>query len=409
LFSLAVTFQWSLSVMKELSKEEVEYAVGCLKNVAAKHGLNQPMLAEMSGVNQSTISKIFSGAAGATRDVLSKICRALGLKLADVLLHGNTECNQSLCGYLATPLSGLGPDREPQIEKIVGTIKSVAHATDPSIDIYWPGDYTHPTRNPAFTSQQVYLLDRCRVSTNDFMILFCAPPSLGVGQENEIAAQAGLPAIRIVPAQISRMLSGSFLQAYDVPFSGSFESSIQIDETKLRSALETIRPICFSHRALYKDLKGNSFGERLQKLIHERAGNYLRFAEEIGISLPYLHVLMDEQFVVSNPSALLLKRMAHKLCTSVGYLLGEIDEADPIYVESKASWSTWIANSPVEARDACALWEDWVREHHLQQNQPSTASFRKMTRPMNESDWQKRHENKTKKKAGASASGDLFQ
>jgi transcriptional regulator with XRE-family HTH domain len=394
--------------MKELSKEQLEYAVGCIKNVASKHGLNQPMLAEMSGVNQSTISKIYSGAAGTTREVLSKICRPLGLKLTDVLLHENTECNQPLCGYLATPLSGLEPASEAQIEKLVRTIKTVAQATDPSIDLYWPGDYTHPTRNPVFTAPQVYLLDRCRVSTNDFMILFCAPPSFGVGQENEIATQAGLPAIRIIPAQISRMLSGSFLQALDVPFSGSFESSIQIDETKLRSALETIRPICFGHRALYKDLKGNSFGGRLKKLIHERSGNYLRFAEEIGISLPYLHVLMDEQFNVSNPSAVLLTRMAHKLCTSVGYLLGEIDEADPIYLESRASWSKWIANNHVEARDASALWEEWVREHHLQQNEPSTASFRRTIRSMNESDWQKRHENKTKK-AGASASGDLFQ
>lgn len=394
--------------MKELSKEELEYAVGCLKNVAAKHGLNQPMLAELSGVNQSTISKLFSGAAGATREVLSKLCRAMGLKLTDVLLHENAECNQNLCGYLATPLTGLGPEIEGEIQKVVGTIKSVARTTDPTIDIYWPGDYTHPTRNPALTAEQVYLLDRCRVSTNDFMILFCAPPSFGVGQENEIAAQAGLPAIRIVPSQISRMLSGSFLRADDVPFTGSFKSSIRIDEDKLRSALETIRPICFSHRALYKDLKGNSFGSRLKKLINERSGNYIRFAEEIGISLSYLHVLLEEQFIVSNPSALLLNRMASKLCTSVGYLLGEADEADAIYVESKASWNKWIANNHVEAIEASALWDEWVRQYHLQQNEPSTASFRKTIRPMNESDWQKLHESKTRK-AGASATGRLFQ
>jgi len=43
------------------------------------------------------------------------------------------------------------------------------------------------------------------------LVIFCGEPSYGVGQENEIATQAGTPAIRLVPPKMSRMMEGSFM------------------------------------------------------------------------------------------------------------------------------------------------------------------------------------------------------
>ncbi|HEY4050330.1 MAG TPA: hypothetical protein VGM27_25990 [Acidobacteriaceae bacterium] len=238
------------------------------------------------------------------------------------------------------------------------------------MDLYWPGDHTHPVKNADFSPEQVYLIDRSRASTYDFIVLFCAAPSYGVGQENEIATQAGLPAIRVAPRGISRMMSGSFINAVDVNYTGSLETEITFDPIDLKSALESIRPQYFRHRALYRNLNGNSFGSRLRKLIDDRAGDYRLFADELGVSLSYLQVLMEEPFVVSNPSARLLKRMATRLGTSVAFLIGESEETDPVWVESNASWRRWIDNTPnVDAATALSMRDEWRHDHlHYRSN-----------------------------------------
>ena len=86
-------------------------------------------------------------------------------------------------------------------------------------------------------------------------------------------------------------------------------------------------------------MNGNEFGERLRHLINDRtSGGYAAFADDIGIGLGYGNAMMEEPFTVSNPSARLLMRMSARLSVSVGYLLGESPQVDPIITESKASW-----------------------------------------------------------------------
>ncbi|HEY6248372.1 MAG TPA: helix-turn-helix transcriptional regulator, partial [Candidatus Angelobacter sp.] len=297
--------------MEEFSRYEIESAVGCLKNIMTRRGLSQPQLSDMSGISQSTISKMFSGESGATAQALKKLCRALGLKLEDIL-EGGRELIHDLCGYLGTPLTGLSPHMDAELQRTVDEIKSVAHGfSDPKIELYWPGDHTHPLRNADCSAQQVYLIDRSRASNHDFIVLFCGAPSYGVGQESEIATQAGMPAIRLTPKRMSRMMTGSFLHAIDVPFSGSLETTVRFESVELKAAFEGILPLYFKHRALYRKLKGESFGKRLTKLVHQRAGGYVGIADELGIALSYLHILMEENLVISNPSSQLLMRMAH--------------------------------------------------------------------------------------------------
>ena len=52
-----------------------------LKSARAEHGLTQPALAEATGVHQSEISRIESGAANPTVSTLTKLGAALGLSL----------------------------------------------------------------------------------------------------------------------------------------------------------------------------------------------------------------------------------------------------------------------------------------------------------------------------------------
>src|SRR6202020_3365944 len=106
--------------------------------------------------------------------------------------------------------------QDAELRKVVMRIRDIAadpQFSSPPFEIYWPGDFTHPKLNGDIPASQVYITDRTRASTHDFIILFCGAPSYGVGQENEIATQAGVPAIRLVPQGLSRMMIGSFAKA----------------------------------------------------------------------------------------------------------------------------------------------------------------------------------------------------
>src|SRR6266478_1577594 len=337
--------------MKELTKEQVEYAVGRLQRLAEFRKFSQTQLEQMSGVNQSTISKIFSRAQDPSLEVLKKLFQAVGLKLGDVLNETDG---------LAHELFG-------------------------------------------------YLTDRSRASTHDFIILFCGSPSYGVGQENEIATQAGIPAIRLVPTGMSRMMSGSFIKAIDITYTGSLSGGISFSLEEVRKALREIRCVYFRYGALYKGMNGNGFGERLRKLVDDRSGDYQKFAADLGIGLSYLHALMEEPFTVSNPSIRLLKRMAVLLGESVAYVVGESQETDPIWVASNACWHAWVTQTPnLDAAAAVVMRDQWREGYRFERSKQSTASFRKSNRAMRESDWDKLYR-QSAKKVSSVGEGQLFQ
>jgi hypothetical protein len=135
---------------------------------------------------------------------------------------------------------------------------------------------------------------------------------------------------------------------------------------------------------------------RSPELVDDRCnGEHHQFAADIGVSLLYLHKMMDEPFIISNPSALLLKRIAHRLGEPVAFLLGEEEQNDPIWVESHASWRSWVNKTlGLDAQVVLRMRDDWRDEYAMErrEKQASAASFRRSTRLMRESDWDKRYQ-----------------
>jgi transcriptional regulator with XRE-family HTH domain len=394
------------------SKEQREYATAGLLQLIETRGLKQTQLHHLSGVDQSTISKIQLGRMEPNYEMLARLYKALGLNINDILHESDIEAHEIL-GYLATPLTGLDAREEDNVRKAIEIIKEVSRSEEfklPSFDLYWPGDHTHPTKHPEFSPEQVYAIDRSRASTFDFIILLCASPSYGVGQENEIATQAGLPAIRLMPEGISRMMSGSFVCATDIVLRGAPSTGIHFDRSELVKAFRHVRQLYFQHLALYKNVNGNDFGQRLRALINDRSGDYAQFAEKLGVSPFYLQTLMDEPFAVTNPSARLLKRMAHILNVTVGYLVGETGDADPVWIESMANFHSWIRNTKgVEAAAAFELREEFKTEFHRERHKPALASFRNSTqKAVSEIDWDKRYKQKMKAGLAHNAQNGLF-
>jgi transcriptional regulator with XRE-family HTH domain len=386
--------------MENLTVEQLSFAVATLENLVKARDLTQTQLDHLSGVKQSQISKILARQTDPSPDVLVKLFKALGLKLEDILHDAPISSASELLGYLATPLTAVvsKPAENAELERVVAELRRYAAAEEfgnPRFNLYWPGDYTHPTRHPDFKPNQVYLTDRSRASTFDFIVIFCASPSYGVGQENEIATQAGLPAIRLTHPGISRMMSGSFLHGIDVEYSGSLERGVSFDGDRVVQALRQIRKTHFRHRALFRGMNGNDFGERLRALLQDRSGDYQGFAADLGINLLYLESLMNEPFTVSNPSARLLKRMSLLLNVSVGYLLGETFETDPVLRESLGTWNSWVDSTPgLDAGVANRIKKEWQDDYGRSRKQAagSLVSPRDNNGVMRGADWDKRYQ-----------------
>jgi transcriptional regulator with XRE-family HTH domain len=400
--------------MNELSKESVEFAVRRIEKLASGRKMSQKELSELSGVGQPTISKIFTGAQHPSEEMLSRLCGAFGLTLPGILEEIDAV-RQQMVGYLATPLTALvqSPKAERELKNVVERIKRLAsdqEFSDRPFEIYWPGDHTHPTRNSDFKASLVYLKDRSTASTFDFLIILCAEPSYGVGQENEIATQAGIPAIRLVPPGLSRMMAGSFILCRDLQFRGSLSSGLSFDEEAFKEALRWARKMSFSHQALYNRLNGKGFGQRLRRLISDRSGDYEKFANELGIAVHYLNALMDEPIAVSNPSARLLKRMGSLLSVSVGHLMGEDKNEDPIWLESHASWNSWMLDgTQKDGGIALRIRNDWEANYNASRFEETVTSSRKPLKAMRTTDWEKLYRERTSPNGKTTGSGLLFK
>ena len=264
-----------------------------------------------------------------------------------------------------------------------------AEFSDPPVNVYWPGEHTHPKRHPKYKPSTVYLIDRSRASTFHFLVILCGAPSFGVGQENEIATQAGVPAIRLVNSQVSRMMLGSFLRSFDVQYTGSLKEGIFFNDEDFTKALRGIVKLHYSHGALYSTMNGNDFGPRLKRLVDERVRDDRAFAEELGVSLEYVQALMVEPLAVSNPSARLLERMSILLGESVGFLLGEKEKDDAIYRESKENFNAWVREScdDVDARTANEIFDHWKVDYFARKVENSPVSLRSEVRAMGKADW----------------------
>ena len=378
-------------------------------------GFKQAHIADMSGIPQPTISKVLNGQIDPSEDQLNRLFEALGLRLDNVLTDWRPK--DRLVGYLATPLTGIVANsaENAELERVVAQIRGSVSSDEfrnPAIDLYWPGEHTHPTRNPDISADMVYRTDRSRASTYDFIVLFCCDPSYGVGQENEIATQAGIPAIRLLPDKISRMIRGSFLMAQDVNFSGTLKTGVTFDLDRFHEALHWIKRTVIMQHALFGSSKQAEFGRRFRKLLDDRVGDYSTFANELGISLSYLHSLMDEPFPMTNPSGRLLQRMSHRLGVSISYLLGEDSEMDPVYAESVANWNRWLANSSgLDETVANGVRASWEQEHIRSTKEAAIgASHRNKHVVLTVTDWDRRYQEALRavRKSGYAKSSSLF-
>jgi len=113
---------------------------------------------------------------------------------------------------------------------------------------------------------------------------------------------------------------------------------------------------------------------------------------------------MDEPLSVSNPGAILLARIATRLCTRIEYLLGEAEITDPIYLESNATWLKWAySSSGVDLAIGLQMRDTWCDDFHARvraRGEASVASFRSQLKVMDVKDWDELYQKTAKGKGG---------
>jgi len=79
------------------------------------------------------------------------------------------------------------------------------------VELYLPHKHSDPEHDADLAPETVHILDRLQVTASSFVIACGDIPSLGVGQELEIASQAGIPVIayKHIRTRTSRMFLGS--------------------------------------------------------------------------------------------------------------------------------------------------------------------------------------------------------
>jgi len=140
-----------------------------------------------------------------TPEVTSRVPSAL----ASLELLGKALPDEiPLRSYFACALTRVGKESEQRTQEVTLAIREAVESN--GFVMYAPGEHTHPSGAPNLSAAEVYWIDRERVASSDLLIIHADEPSFGVGQEAEIAANAGVPIVifHSKGLNISRMLRG---------------------------------------------------------------------------------------------------------------------------------------------------------------------------------------------------------
>ena len=116
------------------------------------------------------------------------------------------ECMR-LAAYVAGPLTAISPEDEPVCRQVRAIARRVLSA---KFNVYDPADFTAPGTH--HSSDEVFSEDHSRTSNADLVFFHVPSPSIGIGIESQIAAEATVPRVIARPKgrPLSRMFEGVF-------------------------------------------------------------------------------------------------------------------------------------------------------------------------------------------------------
>ena len=219
-----------------------------------------------------------------------------------------------LTAYLSTALTGVSATARAEIDAGVAMVRSVCAADDVDLDVYFPGDHTDPVRDVDVPPEAVFEIDRDRVKSADVLIAFAHVPSVGVGQELNMALASALPVVFLVPdgVRLSRMARGA-----------PYRSTTVATRDDLHRALAALRPELLARRTRLTAaaLSDNVTGTRVRALREARGLSRDDLAARAGLTPALLTLLEDSPDHLSDPSLTQLRLLAAALDVRAGELV----------------------------------------------------------------------------------------
>ncbi len=299
-----------------------------------------------------------------------------------------------LQAYMASALSRLTEDQRKAVFFLSEAVDEVCRRHD--IFLYQPRKVTDPVNNPNIPDETVYVIDRAKVASSDLVIMLCDYASYGAGQENEIAAQAGVAIVYLIEKgnRIPRMLAGSFGQTVKVEYSNPDDL-----KEKLNHVLGLLVPRLLERKRELGIEEELGVGQRVRELRHNRALDEREVAEKLWVKRDFVEMLERETETVSNPSLVHLKRLAEVLGVSISYLLEGGDMAQGDRIKQEAVMNLWSIHEEehLTTEEAGELLEEFLGE--LRMERATAVGARGRTAPSN-AEWKKRLENLRKRKGG---------
>jgi hypothetical protein len=232
-----------------------------------------------------------------------------------------------LHGYVATALTGVPEDAREAIAFKSSSIAAVCKQFD--IYVYQPRMATDPLLHPDVEPEVVYARDRKRVISADLLILVADQPSLGVGQEVEIAGSFGVPTIIVrnenAKTKLSRMVTGSFLNLVGEVTFRTPEELTQKLRVLVGDSLDKIRSFKRSARPNISD----KISAHLRAMRQEAAMSIEEAAINIGTSPRLLRAIEERPLNFHNAGLHIIGRLLAAYGKTAAELFGASNNALP--------------------------------------------------------------------------------
>jgi transcriptional regulator with XRE-family HTH domain len=228
------------------------------------------------------------------------------------------------------------------------------------VDLYLPHKHSDPEHDSDLAPETVYHVDRLRVTSSSMVIACLDIPSIGVGQEIEIAMNTGIPVVcyRHTRSRVSRMPLGNPIVSEDIygGLSQDDESGRVITYEGEEDLFDKLgKRVSFLRRYLGGAVRPRrpreDFADRLRSCAERSGGittrelaalagvppTFIAFLQKASSDLeghfdsampsmvPHFREILSrydfDRF--SNPSLTVLRRLAHALNVTVAELIGE--------------------------------------------------------------------------------------
>jgi len=220
--------------------------------------------------------------------------------------------------YLSTALTGVAAEARAGIDATVAVVRAVCATPIVDLDVYFPGDHTDPLRDAHVSPEEVFRIDRDRVKSADVLLAFGHVPSVGVGQELNMALASALPVVFLVPdgVRVSRMALGAPCRSIEIPYATDDEL-----RTRLHEALVALRPALDERRERTHALDANVTGARIRTAREARGLTQHELADAAGLTAQAIALLEDAPDRLSDPSLTQLRLLAAALGVPVAELI----------------------------------------------------------------------------------------